>query len=126
MNTLGNLLWIILGGFIIFILYLIGSIILFITIIGIPFGIQTLKLAAFSLMPFGKEVRPGERFSGCLYILMNVIWILVAGLEIAIVHLVLALIFAVTIIGIPFAIQHLKLATLAFVPFGNDVVDIEK
>jgi uncharacterized membrane protein YccF (DUF307 family) len=97
--------------------------ILFITIIGIPFGIQTLKLAVMSLMPFGKEVRPGERSSGCLYIVMNVIWILVAGIEIAITHVVLALVMAITIIGIPFATQHLKLAVLALIPFGNDIVD---
>lgn len=123
MSTLGNLLWIILGGFIIFLLYLFGSVVLFITIIGIPFGIQTLKLAVLSLMPFGKEVRPGERSGGCLYIIMNVIWILVAGIEIAIVHAILALLFATTIIGIPFAVQHIKLAYLGLVPFGNDIVD---
>ena len=123
MNTLGNLLWIVLGGFIIFILYLFGSFILFLTIVGIPFGLQTLKLSVLALFPFGKEVRPGERSGGCLYIVMNVIWILVAGIEIAMVHAVLALLFAITIIGIPFAAQHLKLAYLALVPFGSDIID---
>lgn len=125
MNTIGNLLWILFGGFIIFLLYLFGSFVLFITIVGIPFGVQTLKLAVLSLMPFGKDVRPGERSSGCLYIVMNVIWILVAGIEIAIVHLVLAVFFGITIIGIPFAAQHLKLAVLALIPFGNDIIDKE-
>ena len=123
MNALGNIIWIIFGGFIIFLMYLFGSLILFITIVGIPFGVQTMKLALLSLMPFGKDVRPGERAGGCLYIIMNVIWILVAGIEIAIVHAVLAVLFAITIIGIPFAVQHLKLAHLALVPFGNDIVD---
>lgn len=123
MSAIGNLLWIILGGFIIFLAYLFGSLILCITIVGIPFGIQTLKLAVLSLMPFGKEVRQGERAGGCLYLLMNVIWLLFAGIEIAIVHVVLALIFAITIVGIPFAAQHMKLAALALVPFGNDIVD---
>lgn len=122
MNEIGNLLWIIFGGFIIFLMYLFGSLILFITIVGIPFGVQTMKLALLSLMPFGKDVRPGERAGGCLYIIMNVIWLLVAGIEIAIVHAVLAVLFAITIIGIPFAVQHLKLAYLALVPFGNDIV----
>ena len=122
MNEIGNLLWIIFGGFIIFLMYLFGSLILFITIVGIPFGVQTMKLALLSLMPFGKDVRPGERAGGCLYIIMNVIWLLVAGIEIAIVHAVLAVFFAITIIGIPFAVQHLKLAYLALVPFGNDIV----
>ncbi|MCK5369378.1 MAG: YccF domain-containing protein, partial [Cyclobacteriaceae bacterium] len=116
MNILGNLIWIIFGGFIIFLLYLFGSFLLFITIVGIPFGIQTLKLAILSLAPFGKDVIPGERSGGCLYIVMNIIWILIAGIEIAIIHAILAFLFAITIIGIPFAAQHIKLAYLALVP----------
>jgi uncharacterized membrane protein YccF (DUF307 family) len=123
MNTIGNILWIILGGFIIFLLYLFGSLILIITIVGIPFGIETFKLSLLSLFPFGKEVKAGTRASGCLYIVMNVVWILVAGIELAITHLVLAFVFAITIIGIPFAVQHLKLARLAIMPFGHDIVD---
>ena len=123
MNILGNLIWIIFGGFIIFLLYLFGSFLLFITIVGIPFGIQTLKLAILSLAPFGKDVIPGERSGGCLYIVMNIIWILIAGIEIAIIHAILAFLFAITIIGIPFATQHIKLAYLALVPFGNDIVE---
>jgi len=123
MNAFGNLLWIIFGGFIIFLMYLFGSIVLMITIVGIPFGLQTLKLAILSLMPFGKDVRPGERAGGCLYLIMNVIWLLFAGLEIAIMHAVLALLFAITIIGIPFAAHHIKLAYMALVPFGNDIID---
>ena len=125
MNTLGNIIWIVFGGFIVFLLYLFGSIILMITIIGIPFGIQTLKIAMLALMPFGKEVRPGHRFTGCLYVVINVIWILVAGIELALLHLTLALFFAITIIGIPFALQHLKLTQLALLPFGQDIVDAE-
>ncbi|MEO1053164.1 MAG: YccF domain-containing protein [Bacteroidota bacterium] len=123
MSTLGNLLWIILGGFIIFLVYLLGSLILMITIIGIPFGVQTLKLAVFALMPFGRDVRPGQRSGGCLYLLMNIIWILITGLELAILHIVLAVICGITIIGIPFARQHLKMAHLAIMPFGMDIVD---
>lgn len=123
MNAIGNLLWIILGGFIIFLMYLFGSLVLMITIVGIPFGLQTLKLAILSLMPFGKDVRQGERAGGCLYLIMNVIWLLFAGIEIAIMHAVLALFFAITIIGIPFAAQHIKLAYMALVPFGNDIIE---
>ncbi len=81
MDTIGNILWIILGGFIIFFVYLFGSLVLMITIVGIPFGVQTLKLAVFSLFPFGKDIRAGARSEGCLYLVMNVIWILVAGIE---------------------------------------------
>ena len=121
MSTIGNLLWMILGGFIIFLLYLFGSLILIITIIGIPFGVETLKMAGLALAPFGREPVQGERAGGCLYIIMNVIWLLFAGIEIAIVHLVLALIFGVTIIGIPFAQQHVKMAYIALVPFGMDI-----
>ncbi len=121
MNTIGNILWIILGGFITFLIYLFGSLILMITIIGIPFGIQTLKMAGLALLPFGKEAVQAQRSGGCLYIIMNVIWILFAGIELAIAHLVLALLFGITIIGIPFAQQHLKLAYLALIPFGMDI-----
>jgi uncharacterized membrane protein YccF (DUF307 family) len=123
MNAIGNLLWIILGGFLIFIFYLIGSIVLMITIVGIPFGIQTLKMANLALFPFGREAVQTQRSGGCLHVIMNVIWILVAGIEIAITHLVLALLFAITIVGIPFAMQHLKMAYLGLVPFGMDIVD---
>lgn len=123
MNTLGNLLWIVLGGFIIFLIYLFGSIILMITIVGIPFGLQTLKMANLALFPFGRKAVQTERSGGCLYIIMNIIWLLFAGIELAICHLILALIFAITIVGIPFAGQHLKLAYLALVPFGMDIVD---
>lgn len=123
MNELGNLLWIILGGFIIFLLYLFGSLILMLTIVGIPFGLQTLKMANLALFPFGREAVQTERSGGCLHIIMNIIWLLFAGIEIAVTHLVLALLFAITIIGIPFATQHLKLAYLALIPFGMDIVE---
>ena len=121
MNTLGNIIWIVFGGFLIFLIYLFGSLVLFVTIIGIPFGVQTFKMAFLALLPFGKEVNPGKRAGGCLYIIMNLIWIVFAGIEIAIAHLVLAFLFAITIIGIPFAQQHLKLAYLGLMPFGNDI-----
>ena len=123
MNAIGNLLWVILGGFLIFIFYIFGSIILMITIVGIPFGIQTLKMANLALFPFGREAVQTERSAGCLHVIMNIIWLFFAGLEIAILHLILALVFAITIVGIPFAVQHLKMAYLALVPFGMDIVD---
>ena len=124
MNTFGNLFWFLLGGFIIVLLYLIGSIILIITIIGIPFGLQTLKLAAFAMAPFGKEVVRTEKSAGCLPLLFNIIWILVAGIELAVVHLLLAIICGITIIGIPFAIQHIKMAQLSLIPFGMDIKEV--
>jgi len=121
MNTFGNLFWFLFGGFIIALLYLIGSIFLIITIIGIPFGLQTLKMTAFAIAPFGREVVRTEKAAGCLPVLLNIIWILVAGIELAVVHLVLAVICGITIIGIPFAIQHIKMAQLSLIPFGMDI-----
>lgn len=126
MNTAGNLIWFLLGGVIIVILYIVGSFILFITIIGIPFGIQTMKMAVLAIAPFGKEAIQTERASGCLHILMNIIWVLFAGIELAVTHLMLALLFGITIIGLPFARQHIKMASLALIPFGMEIRDRSK
>ena len=119
-----NLLWIVLGGgLVIWLEYLLGGLILCLTIVGIPFGVQCFKIAGMGLLPFGKEIQddPTAAGSGCLGLLMNVLWFLVAGLWICLSHLALALALAVTIIGIPFAIQHVKLALLALAPFGKRV-----
>jgi len=122
MNFLGNLIWLIFGGLIISIEYLIGSIVLMITIVGIPFGIQTLKMASLSLWPFGRDTRVQIRASGCLYILMNIIWLIFGGLWIAITHAIFGALLCVTIIGIPFGLQHFKLTSIALSPFGRDIV----
>lgn len=122
MKTLGNILWLLLGGIIIFLEYLIASIILFITIIGIPFGIQTLKLATLALWPFGKDTKEKKNANGCLNVFMNIIWILTGGIWICLTHIIFAIIFAITIIGIPFAKQHFKLASLSLVPFGREII----
>ena len=122
MNTIGNILWIILGGGIfIFLEYLIGGILLCFTIVGIPFGIQAMRLAFLSLTPFGKDVTSSGKAEGCLSTLMNIIWILVGGIWIALTHVLFAIIMAITIIGIPFAKQHMKLASFSFTPFGREV-----
>ena len=122
MRLLGNIIWLVFGGIIISLEYFIASIVLIITIIGIPFGIQTLKLAVFALWPFGRKVVDSKSSSGCLSTIMNIIWILIGGIWIALSHLVFGIIFAITIIGIPFAKQHFKLAGLALTPFGKDIV----
>lgn len=121
MKTIGNLIWVIFGGILIFLEYLVASLILCITIIGIPFGLQTLKLAGVALWPFGKEIVSSPNDNGCLSILMNLIWIVFGGIWICLTHLILVLLFAITIIGIPFALQHLKLAQLALFPFGKEI-----
>jgi uncharacterized membrane protein YccF (DUF307 family) len=121
MNLLLNIIWLIFGGFILVLGYLLGALLLCITIIGIPFGIQCFKLAGLALAPFGREVREKEPPSGCLAVIMNIIWIILPGLELAVAHLVLALFFAITIIGLPLAAQHLKMTRLALLPFGFEV-----
>ena len=121
MNLLLNIIWLIFGGFIVVLGYLLGALVLCITIIGIPFGIQCFKLAGLALAPFGREVREKEPPSGCLAVIMNIIWIILPGLELAILHLILAAVFAITIIGLPIAAQHLKMTRLALIPFGFEV-----
>lgn len=122
MRTLGNILWIIFGGgIILFLEYFIGGLLLCLTIIGIPFGLQCIKLAFLALLPFGKEVQDTQQAGGCLSLLMNIIWILVGGIWVAATHLVFALACAITIVGIPFALQHIKLVSLSFAPFGKVV-----
>lgn len=121
MNLLLNLVWLVLGGFLVALAYLLGGILLCITIIGIPFGIQCFKLAGLALMPFGREIREKEPPSGILAVLMNVLWIILPGLELAIFHLIMAAVFAITIIGLPLALQHLKMTRLAILPFGFQV-----
>jgi uncharacterized membrane protein YccF (DUF307 family) len=123
MNLLLNILWFLLGGWLIFLAYLLGALILCITIIGIPFGLQCFKLSVLGLAPFGRTIREVEPPSGFLAIIMNIIWILLPGLELALIHLALAAIFAITIIGLPFAAQHLKMTRLAILPFGFRVSD---
>jgi uncharacterized membrane protein YccF (DUF307 family) len=122
MNLLGNLIWLIFGGIIISIEYLIGSILLMITIVGIPFGLQTLKMASLSLWPFGRDTVVHTRASGCLYILMNILWLITGGICIAITHAIFGLILCITVIGIPFGLQHFKLTAIALSPFGRDIV----
>ena len=123
MKLIGNILWLLLGGIIIAIEYVISSLILMLTIVGIPFGIQTLKLAGLALWPFGKKVVVRNGSSGCLSLVFNIIWILVGGIWISLSHLIFGVILYITIIGIPFGNQHFKLAGLALTPFGKDIVN---
>ena len=124
MNVLLNLVWLVFGGFLIVLGYLLGALLLCITIIGIPFGIQCFKLAGLALAPFGREVREKEPPGGALAVIMNILWIILPGLELAVLHLILALAFAITIIGLPIAAQHLKMTRLALLPFGFEVREI--
>lgn len=123
MRTLGNIIWFVFGGVFVAIEYLISSVAMMVTIIGIPFGLQSLKMAEVALWPFDKKVIPSQASSGCISFIMNIIWFFVGGLPIAITHLLFGLLFYITIIGIPFGNQHFKLMKLAFVPFGKTIVN---
>lgn len=101
--------------------YLVASIGLILTIIGIPFGIQTLKMAGLALWPFGKEVVVAEKSTGCLSTIINIVWLIIGGIWICLSHVLFGILFGITIIGIPFAKQHFKLAGLALTPFGREI-----
>jgi uncharacterized membrane protein YccF (DUF307 family) len=118
MSILLNIIWFVLGGFLVSLAYILGGILLCITIIGIPFGIQCFKLSILGMAPFGQEIRETDPPGGALAVIMNIIWIILPGLELALIHLALAFLFAITIIGLPFAAQHLKMTRLAILPFG--------
>jgi uncharacterized membrane protein YccF (DUF307 family) len=122
MNFIGNIIWLICGGLLAALGYLVGGLVLCVTIVGIPFGLQCFKLAGLVLAPFGRQVVPTNSSMGCLAIFCNIIWIICGGLYTALVHVVFALLLAITIIGIPFARQHLKLAELSLAPFGRQVI----
>ena len=122
MNFIGNLIWVVFGGLLLSLVYLIGGLLLCLTIIGIPFGVQIMRLGLFALWSFGGKVVEKDNAGGCLTILMNVLWIVFGGIEVALSHLTLGVIFCITIIGIPFGLQHFKLMMYALVPFGREVV----
>lgn len=121
MKFIGNIFWLLLGGIIISLYYYLIGILFCITIIGIPFGLQLFKMGTFALWPFGRDVLSAENDGGCLSIIMNVIWILVGGIEIAMMHICCGIIFCITIIGIPLGLQHFKMCLLALVPFGKRI-----
>lgn len=119
MSFLGNLLWFIFGGFIAALGWFFVGILWCITIIGIPVGVQCFKFAALSMWPFGKEV---DYRGGTGSTIINLIWLLLGGIELALMHAVIGLLLYITILGIPFARQHFKLARLALLPMGSRIV----
>jgi uncharacterized membrane protein YccF (DUF307 family) len=121
MKFIGNILWLILGGLVISLYYAFMAILFCITIIGIPFGVQLFKIAGLALWPFGRDIRSGANDGGCLPILMNIIWILFGGIEIAMLHVGFGILCCLTIVGIPFGVQHFKMALLALIPFGKEI-----
>jgi len=122
MKILGNIIWLVFGGFAIFLEYMLAGLALCITIIGIPFGIQSFKLGVLALWPFGQKIEYMDYAPGCLSTIMNVIWLLIGGIWIAATHLLFGLLLTITIIGIPWGKQHFKMVSLALTPFGRKLV----
>ena len=123
MNLLGNLIWLIFGGLLAAIGYLLGGIALCFTIIGIPWGIQCFKLAELVLWPFGKKVTSDSSHAGCLVTICNIVWLIFGGLYTAFIHLIMGLLLSITIIGIPWGRQHFKLIEVSLMPFGKRIVN---
>ncbi len=121
MTLIGNILWLIFGGLLSGLGYILGGLLLCLTIVGIPFGLQAMKLGVATFAPFGKEIVEKPEANSPLRIVFNVLWILLFGWEIAVSHLLHAGVLALTIIGIPFALQHVKLVPLALFPFGRSL-----
>ena len=118
-----NVIWFIFGGFQMCIIWCITGAILCCTICGIPIGLQCFKIGCFALCPFGKDIVHKDDSLSCCYCFLNVIWILTGGLFLCIMEGFIGVIYCITICGIPFGLQHFKLARLALMPFGADVVE---
>jgi len=119
MKFIGNFIWLIFGGLISALFWSSVGLLLCVIIIGIPFGVQCFKIAGFVLWPFGRDVTPGG--FGVMGALGNIVWILVCGIELCVFHVVFGALLCVTVIGIPFGLQHFKLAKLALIPFGAEI-----
>lgn len=120
MRIIGNLIWLICGGFISAIEYLIAGVFYCITIIGVPIGLQCFKFASVAIWPFGTKV-VSKPDTGIQHVLLNIIWLILGGLGICLTHILLGLILSITIIGLPWGKQHFKLAKLAFTPFSYNI-----
>ena len=121
MKFLGNLIWLVFGGLLVAVIYWLVGLLMCITIIGIPFGVQFFNLGIYALWPFGHELVNGPGQPGCISTVMNLLWILLGWWEIAVIHLVCGLLLCVTIVGSPWGLQHFKMAISAIFPFGKEI-----
>lgn len=121
MRILANLLWWLFGGLEVAVGYFLGTLVLACTIVGIPLALQTFKLGLLCLWPFGAQIYYTDHPAGCLTLTLNFVWIVFGGFWAFSMHLFFGLLLFITIIGIPFARQHFKLAALSLAPFGKDV-----
>jgi uncharacterized membrane protein YccF (DUF307 family) len=122
MRVIGNILWFILGGFILWLMWLLAGLLCCITIIGIPIGVQCFKFSSLMLHPFGRDIDYSQAGFGSF--LVNILWIILLGWELALTAVLIGLFFCVTIIGIPFGLQAFKFAKLALMPFGARIVNL--
>ncbi len=122
MTLIGNVIWLICGGLVSGLAHTVAGVLLCLTVIGIPFGYQEIKIGLATFAPFGKVLVEFHDADSAMKITLNVIWLLVIGWIIALHHVMWAALLAITVIGIPFALQHLKLVPLALLPFGRDLV----
>lgn len=119
MKTIGNILWFFFGGLLLALMWAIAGLVCFVTIIGIPVGVQCFKFASLMLAPFGHDVEFGDGFGS---LLLNLLWIIVFGVELAVTSAVIGLVWCITIVGIPIGLQSFKFAKLALLPFGAKIV----
>ena len=123
MRLLLNIIWLVLSGFWLFLGYVAAGILCCILIVTIPFGIASFRIALYALWPFGRTV-VSTPTSGVFSFIGNVIWFIVAGLWLAIAHLISAAALAITIIGIPFAVAEIKMIPISLAPLGKQIVDL--
>jgi uncharacterized membrane protein YccF (DUF307 family) len=121
MTFLLNAIWFVFGGWISALAWIVAGLILAVTVIGLPWTPAAFRMARFSAAPFGLSImdKPGE---GDVALVLNLVWILLAGWWLALHHLILAVLTGITIIGIPFALQHLKLAQISLAPVGKEIL----
>lgn len=124
-KIIGNIVWLLLAGLWLAIGYVIAGIVACIFIVTIPFGVQSFKLAAYCLWPFGRAVVDRPNADIALGLVANVIWFLVAGWWLTLAHLAAAVLLAITVIGLPFALVSVRMAGLALAPFGKQIVPAE-
>ena len=132
MSTIGNIIWIVLGGIWMSLGWVIAGVIMYLTVIGIPWGRSCFVIAGFTLLPFGNEAVPRELVTGRddvgtgdAGLVGNIIWLLLAGWWLALGHIVTGIGICLTVIGIPFGIQHFKLAGMSLMPIGKTIVPKE-
>ena len=118
MTLLGNIIWMVFGGIFTALYWFIAGCLFSITIIGIPLGRQAFKMASLTLAPFGKTIEYG---GGAPSLIANIIWLVLAGLPMAVSYVLAGVFNCITIIGIPFGLQSFKMAKLSLLPFGARV-----